>query len=921
MRRFRQALLRLASLPLLALPLTLLLSLTPSYQRASVLLDDLVLRLSARTERFDEVLAVDIDDASLRALQPRLGDWPYKRDVYGLLVNYLREAGAAVVVFDIVFSGPREGDEVFADALDQAHGDVVLAAAGLRQVLEADPPARELLARLSRPTTPGQPALNWPDATLPYPQLLSSHTSPGAIGLISTPLDADGRLRYLPLLHEIHGRLLPTLPLAALARATQHRWQVQDGEMTLGDMHWPLDEQGRVRPCMPANTNAVPTMDWATLMSGALGMLDDKQDAELRRQLKGRALFIGSSAFFADAVMTPLGQMSGTQVLANAYATMSRGDLIRAAPWPWVAGLWGLAWMPSLWVWRSERPQLTRHLLPLALAFVLIVGIVLWLLSDRHQLAPLVGPLWMLGLGLALTAIAQLRWENLTNRRLSYERAVAEAANKAKSEFLANVSHEIRTPMNALLGMADLLGKTALAPEQRHYVEVFHSAGQSLFELINDLLDISKIEAGRLELQPRDFNPEQLFVQQLTLLRPRAEAQGLSLKLQMDASAKGWVHGDPQRLTQVLVNLVGNAIKFTREGGVTVTARREDVGGQLLITVQDTGIGIAASKHDLIFRPFTQADGSVERLFGGTGLGLAISRTLVQMMGGRIWLESLPGQGTTFFVQLPMPAVMPPADAPALAQAAPGEQPTPLNILLCEDTELNVLVFEAMLLPLGHRVDKAENGALGLHKFRTGRYDLVLMDVQMPGMDGLTATRELRRIEQEEERVRTPVIALTANAFDADARLSLEAGCDAHLTKPISQQALLAALAHYARKPAGSGLAPRAHSAMPPAPMPAHAIRIPPPGVEPRTHQRRISHARIFLGQWQRSWATASTPQARQLVADLKDIAAQIGATRMAIAAAELATALDQNDLRGTEQARQNVDAALAPLLAELSED
>ncbi|MDY0744071.1 CHASE2 domain-containing protein [Paucibacter sp. R3-3] len=792
---------RLASLPLLALPLALLLSLTPSYERASLLLDDALLSLAARPVHYDEVLAADIDDASLRNLQPQLGDWPYRRDVYSLLLNYLRDAGARVVVFDIVFSGPRDGDAALAAALNQ-RSDVVLAAAGLPQPIEVDNEARALLQRLSRPVTTGMRATAWSDITLPHPQLFDAMAAPDAIGMVSTPLDEDGRLRHLPLLHEVHGRVLPALPLAALARAGHIGWQLHGDQLSIGAQRWTLDAHGRVRATLPANADAVPLLDWGRLMRAALGESDDP---ELRERIRGRALFIGSSAFFADPVMTAVGQRSGTQLLAGTYAAMSRGQLVADAPWPAVAGLWLLALLPAAWTARSARPQLARHVVPVALALLTVLAIAVVLLQQRQLLLPVIGPLWMLAFGLALTAAAELRWEHLTHQRLSYERAVADAANRSKSEFLAHVSHEIRTPMNALLGMADLLGRTRLDAQQRHYVEVFHSAGQALFSLINDLLDLSKIEAGRAELQPDAFNPEALFLQQLNLLRPRAEAKGLSLSLQMEPDARQWAHGDPQRLAQVLVNLAGNAIKFTREGGVTVRAQRK--GELLAFSVQDTGIGVEPSKHDMIFRPYTQADGSIERVYGGTGLGLSICRTLVALMGGRIWLESLPGQGATFFVELPMPAIAapPPSAQPPVAALAGPTRLVPLNILLCEDTELNVLVFEAMLLPLGHRVDHAENGLIGLHKFRSGRYDLVLMDVQMPGMDGLAATRELRRIEREDERVRTPVIALTANAFDADAQRSLDAGCDAHLTKPISQAELLEALGRYGRPDHGQG--------------------------------------------------------------------------------------------------------------------
>ena len=359
-------------------------------------------------------------------------------------------------------------------------------------------------------------------------------------------------------------------------------------------------------------------------MAAALGA-QQGDDQALRQQLAGRALFVGSSAFFADAVMTPQGQMSGTQLLATAYATMGRNEVLASADWPWALLLWLLAALPPLWIWRSGEPLLVRQLLPAAGALGAVLLIATGLLVQL-QLTPLLGPLLTLTLGLALTALAQLRWVTLRNRQLHYERAVADAANQAKSEFLAHVSHEIRTPMNALLGMAELLAASALSPPQRRHVEVFQTAGRSLFALINDLLDTAKIESGQLEIQRSDFDLDALLAQQIRLLQGRAEAQQSTLGLTVAADAQGWVLGDPQRLTQVLVNLIGNAIKFTTMGEVGVNVQRLGCD-ELLFAVQDSGIGIAPSKHELIFRPFTQADGTVGPMYGGTGLGLSISRS------------------------------------------------------------------------------------------------------------------------------------------------------------------------------------------------------------------------------------------------------------------------------------------------------
>ncbi|WP_162997984.1 hybrid sensor histidine kinase/response regulator [Brevundimonas lutea] len=414
-------------------------------------------------------------------------------------------------------------------------------------------------------------------------------------------------------------------------------------------------------------------------------------------------------------------------------------------------------------------------------------------LEDARDKARLQWLVIVVGVVFLASIAGGLAWQLRQGRRLKAAQARAEAANRAKSEFLANMSHEIRTPLNGVVSMADALSRHDLDPQARQMTNLIRSSGETLERLLTDILDSAKIEAGQVTLETAPFDLKHTVNDIALLWRAKAEDKGVALALDYGPDLPRWVDGDAVRLRQVLTNLVSNAVKFTDAGVVTLAVSvAED--GRVGFTVRDTGIGFDEAQRARIFKRFQQADGSITRRFGGTGLGLAISTALVEIMGGDLVCESAPGEGAAFGFEIALPAAAAPKTPCASLSAGAEIAALPLRVLLADDHPANRKVIEIMLAATAMELVTVENGREAVERFQQESFDLILMDMQMPVLDGVSATREIRSFEVAHARERTAILMLTANAMAEHVAQGRAAGADGHLAKPITLAALFNAM-------------------------------------------------------------------------------------------------------------------------------
>ncbi|MFH0998217.1 MAG: CHASE2 domain-containing protein [Pseudomonadota bacterium] len=785
---------------------------------------------------------VAIDDRSLR----EFGQWPWPRYRVARLLEKIQRCHPLSIGLDILFSEPDRTSPLHLQQDLEQDYQIQIRFQGLPdRLLDNDRVLAESLA--TGPYVFGYPfffgnTTNPPVAdcrlhplypvirTHPnHPALIDCLPKAGAVecilpllaeavsasGFINAVSDPDGVVRRIPLMIRYQDDIYASLALATLMTALNPDKSdslpavIRTGSsgiesLQLGKYVVPVDAGGQLMVKFYKRWNAVATISAADLLN----------DRIPENQLNGRVVFVGMLASgLKDFVTTPMEPLfPGVALHANIV------DNILESSYHWRPG-----WMPGLELLLIAGSGLfATFMIARTGASVILIACTALSLAwwtgtfwTFFRLGIYVSPLLPSGLlfsQLAVLGLLKLRQTQdwVVFFRLSLARTLektrflkaakehSDLASQLKSDFLARMSHEIRTPMNAILGMGELLSGTSLTDEQKDYLQTLQNSGELLLALINDILDLSKIEAGQLSLESVPLNIRELVASVVNILSHRAHQRGLELICRIAPEVPFFLLGDPTRMRQILMNLIGNAIKFTSQGSITIAIAPLS-GNQSMdrfqFEVQDTGIGIPVEKQKVIFENFVQAETSTNRQYGGTGLGLAISKRLVEGMGGEIRVVSTPGQGSLFVFTLPLPKVSetpqalhsqdPPrlhgfqtgiADAPALP---------PIRILLADDVAVNRKIIEAYLKKSGVHIDIAENGQEAIEKYRNGGTDLILMDMEMPVMDGFEATRRIRKLENDNGVAPIPIVALTAHAFSEEKQRCMDAGCSHFFTKPI----------------------------------------------------------------------------------------------------------------------------------------
>ena len=733
-----------------------------------------------------DVLVVDIDEASFARLAPAIVQAQNERALLARLGAFLQESGAKAVGYHLPFGEPRPGDQAFASIVGP---DIVVAAVGLpvpqpdNAGMSARLDAVSLRALGARPEWPKQ---NWLAIKLPPASIATLR--PGNVGVVNLQPDADGTLRRPALLHAAGPHVMPSLSLGVLLarKGGRPRIELEGNRLRVGTIQVGLTDAGEALVRFPANASSLRIIPLRELYEA---MEDRTRAGRVIEAVNGRTVLVGRTVPpMGDYVQTPIGTVSGLQLAALTTALIERGQVLTPRVW-WIDLLLVLvALAPPLFLLRRAHKSNGSHFVAALVAQVVVLagaGTLLFATGIHSN--------WMFALvaGAVATALAAGVWVVgvMEDRRgLALETATAREANRLKTEFLNHLTHELRTPLTAIMGfnkinqLTDDLGKSARIRNS----EVIGRNCEHLLVLINNHLDLAKLAAGTLQLAPAPEDPERLLREVLAALRSLADDKRIRLRFVKRTPLPAALALDASRVRQILINLLGNALKFTHTGSVELAVSWHIA--VLDIEVRDTGPGIPAEALDRIFEPYEQADASVASRFGGTGLGLTIAKQLVDLMGGTIEVESVPGVGTTFRVRVPCePAVRSEIKEPANLAAPRGMLAG--RVLLAEDNEDIRNLVELQLSRLGLEIRAVANGFSAVDAALAERFDVILMDMEMPVMNGYEAVHVLRT-----RGCSATILALTAHHAGAEAERAIAAGCDGLVTKPATLESLQAAL-------------------------------------------------------------------------------------------------------------------------------
>ena len=740
--------------------------------------------IAAPQHDFSDILLIDVDEQSMALLESQLGPWPYDRDVFAAVTGFLADSRAKSIVYDVLFSEPRQGDDEFARAIRYA-GNVALATLTHQYALEQNDDDHRL-GSLSWEVVNADGTPDWRGALLPNPKM-AEHAS---IGSMSVLPDSDGLLRRMPLAHNVNGHFLPSLSVAALFPGPgkeRIEYFPSERRVRMGEHEWSTDDQGFVILQIPENLFDLPVMPFYQLVLAAAGA---SEYGWVKENVRDKIVFIGSStAVLGDYAYAPIhGRVPGLGLLALTYADLAHNRLFKASTFPWNALLVLIAITIPLAL--SYRYQTALALsVGVLVAALVAVTINLVLLKYFLQESALLYPLLSALLAYLTLVLYRMKVLHADRQRLALEKLAADEANRLKGQFLSHITHELRTPLTAIMGYNGILREKELPPnERKKNAGIINSNAQHLMALINNLLDQSKLEAGQMSLDVTPVHIRETATAVHDTFSGLAGDKGIALRVACDEAVPEVLKLDQLRVRQILINLIGNAVKFTDQGSVNADITWAD--NRLRIVVQDTGPGMTETEMEKIFEPFQQTSAELVRSRGGSGLGLAITHNLIDIMGGDIEVESKPGKGTKFSVEIPAEQTDVPTPDPTKGKARLVDAAKLKGTVLVVDDNPDILVLAKLYLDsMGLSTLFAETGHKGIEIALREQPDTVLMDMLLPDMDGEQAVTTLRKAGFAK-----PILAFTAHDAETVESIVSEIGCNGIVAKPIDVEQMRAAV-------------------------------------------------------------------------------------------------------------------------------